>query len=102
MISVFDNFTGELFVQQSGVHRQQVTVRAVFYGAFSVAMDQNGALFGLLSGVATDVDKGFDDVVEGMDIVVIKHQLATVILQYGCFIFCLWTYVWFVLFQFNQ
>ena len=95
------DFSCQLFVEQRGVHGEQLFVAAVFDGAFAASVDDDGALFCLFVGVAADVDKGFDDIIESVHVVVVEHQLATAIFQHGGFVFSLWTYVWFVLFQFN-
>ena len=49
----------------------------MFDGAFAVAVDDDGALLGLGGGDAADVDEGFDDIVEGVHIVVVEHQAAS-------------------------
>ena len=65
------NFRGQLFVEQSRVHGQEGFVAAVLHYAFSFAMYQYGALFGLLYGVTADVHQCLDDIVEGVHIVVV-------------------------------
>lgn len=65
-----------------------------------MTVNQNGTLLGLFGGVAANVDKCFDYIVESVHVVVVEHQLATAILQYGSFVVSLRTYVWFILFQF--
>ena len=47
-------------------------------------MYQYGALFGLLYGVTADVHQCLDDIVEGVDIVVVQHQMATDVIEHGC------------------
>ena len=58
------------------MHGQEVVVAAVLDGAFAVAVDKNGALLGLCIGDAASVHKRFDDVVEGVDVVVVQHEAA--------------------------
>ena len=50
----------------------------MFDCAFPVAMDQDGTLFGLFGCVTADVDERFDDIVEGVYVIVPEHQLAAV------------------------
>ena len=71
-----DYLGGELFVEQGGVHGEEGVVTAVFDGAFALAVDKDGALFGLGIADAADVDKGFDYIVEGMDVVVVENEVA--------------------------
>lgn len=79
------------------MHREQFGVGTVLDGALAVTVDKNGALFGLLGGVATYIDQGLDYVVEGMDIVVPQDECAAAIIQ-GVDIFVgLRVYVWFLL-----
>jgi hypothetical protein len=40
-------------------------------GAFAVTMNQDSTLLGLRVGDAADVNKGFDDIVEGVYVVVV-------------------------------
>ena len=58
------------------MHGQEVVVAAVLDGAFAVAVDKNGALLGLSIGDAANVHKRLDDVVEGVDVVVVQHEAA--------------------------
>jgi len=83
---LFYNFGGELLVEQGGVHGEEGVVAPVFYGAFAVAVDEDGALFGLLVGDAADVDERFDDVVEGVYVVVVQYEAAAGVFEYGCFV----------------
>ena len=46
-------------------------------GAFPMAMDEDGTLLGLFGRVAADVDEGLDDVVEGVDVVVVQNKVAS-------------------------
>ena len=69
----------------------------MFDGAFPVTVDENGALLSLLGGVAADVDERFDDIVEGVYVIVPEHQLAAVVFEDGGFIVCLGTYIWLIL-----
>ena len=81
-----DYFGGELFVEECGVHGKEGVVAAVFYGAFAVAVDKDGALLGLGVGDAANVDEGFDDVVEGVDIVVVEDEVAAGVFEYVGFV----------------
>lgn len=83
---LFDYLGGELFVEQGGVHGQEGVVATVFDGAFAVAVDEDGALLGLLVGDAADVDKRFDDVVEGVDVVVVEDEAAAGVFEHGGFV----------------
>ena len=65
-----------------------------------MAVNKDGALLRLLLGMSADINKRLDDVVKGVHIVIEKYQLAAVVFKYCGFFFGLWTYVWFVLFQF--
>lgn len=80
---LFDNFGSELFVEKRGVHGQQGVVAAVLDGAFPVAVNQDGALFGLGGRDAADVDKSLDDVVEGVYIIVVEQQTAAGVFKDG-------------------
>ena len=86
MCSLSDYLGGELLVQQGSVHGQEVVVAAMFYGTLAVAVDQNGALLGLGIGDAADVDQRLDDVVEGVDIVVVEYQAAAGVFEGGGFV----------------
>ena len=66
-----------MFVEQGSVHGQERVVAAVFDGTFAMAVDENGALLCLGVRDAADVDKGFDDIVERVNIVVVQHEVAT-------------------------
>ena len=81
------------------MHGEEGVVASVFDRAFAVAVDEDGALLSLGIGDTTDVDEGFDYVVEGVDVVVPQHQLAAVVFEDGGFVFRLGTYVWFVFFH---
>ena len=94
------DFGGELFVEEGSVHGEEGFVAAVLDGAFAVAVDEDGALFRLFGGMAADVDQGFDDIVEGVDIVVPQHKAASVVFQNRGLIVRLGAYIWFVLFHF--
>ena len=59
------------------MHGEEGVVASVFDRAFAVAVDEDGALLSLGIGDTTDVDEGFDDVVESMDIIVVKHKVAS-------------------------
>ena len=83
------------------MHGKEFGIGAVLDGAFAVAVDEDGALLGLLSSVAADVDEGLDDVVEGVHVVVPEYQLAAVVFEDGGFVFRLGAYIWFILFQFQ-
>ena len=82
------------------MHGQQVGVGTVFDGTFPVAMDQDGALFGVLYSVTADVDERLDDVVECVHIVVVEYKAASIVLKDSCLVFRLGTYVWLVFFHF--
>jgi hypothetical protein len=97
---VFYDFCCQLFVEQCGVHGEKFVVGTVFDGAFAMAMDKDGTLLSLLGSVAADVDEGFDDIVEGVDIIVVEHHTAAVVFHHGGLVFGLLAYIWFVLFQF--
>ena len=58
----------------------------MFDGTFAVAMDEDGALLSLGIGDTTDVDEGFDYVVEGVDIVVVEYQAAAGVFEGGGFV----------------
>jgi hypothetical protein len=62
-----------LFVQKCGVHREKLVVGTMLDGAFPMAMDEDGTLLGLFGRVAADVDKCLDNIVEGVNIVVVEH-----------------------------
>ena len=66
-----------MFVEQGGVHGQKSVVASMLDGAFAVAVYKDGALLGLGIGDAADVHECFDDVVESMDIIVVKHKVAS-------------------------
>ena len=55
------------------MHGKKFRVGAMFNGAFAVAVDEDSALFGLLGGVAADVDERLDDIVESVHVVVPEH-----------------------------
>lgn len=59
------------------MHGEEGVVAAVFDGAFAVAVDEDGALLSLGIGDTTDVDEGFDDVVESVDVVVVEDEAAS-------------------------
>lgn len=82
------------------MHGQEVAVGTVLDGALAMAVYKDGTLLGLLCGVAAYVDEGFDDVVEGVHVVVVKHYGSTMVFEGGDFVFCLWADVWFLGFQF--
>ena len=77
-----DYLGGELLVEQGGVHGQECLIVAVFDGAFAVAMNQNGALLSLGGADAADVDKSFNDIVEGVYVVVVEYQTAARVFQH--------------------
>lgn len=66
-----------MFVEKGCVHGEEGVVAAVFDGAFAMAVDEDGALLSLGIGDATDVDEGFYDVVEGVDVVVVEDEAAS-------------------------
>lgn len=59
------------------MHGEEGVVAAVFDRAFAVAVDEDGTLLSLGIGDTTDVDEGFDDVVEGVDVVVVEDEAAS-------------------------
>ena len=59
------------------MHGEKCVVAAMFDGAFAVAVDEDGALLSLGIGDTTDVDEGFDDVVEGVDVIVVEDEAAS-------------------------
>ena len=59
------------------MHRQQVAVGPLFDYAGAVAVHEDGALLSLGIGDTTDVDEGFDYVVEGVDVVVVEDEAAS-------------------------
>ena len=71
---LIDDFCGQLFVEQSGVHGEQGLVASVLDGAFAVAMDEDGTLFGLDGRDAADVNECLDDIVESMHVVIIQDK----------------------------
>ena len=75
-------FRGELFVEQGGMHGQECLIVAVFDSAFAMAMNQNGALLGLGGADAADVDKSFNDIVEGVYVVVVEYQTAARVFEH--------------------
>lgn len=78
------------------MHGQEVAVGALFDDAGSVAVDEDGALFGLLFGVSADIYKSFDDVVEGVHVVVVEEEAATAVFEHGGFFGGLWANVGFL------
>ena len=63
------------------MHWQQISIAATFHNAFAGIVNHYGALFGLFVGVAADVDKGFDDIVESVVVVIVDYQLAPVVVE---------------------
>jgi hypothetical protein len=63
-------------------HGFQRVVIAVLNRVLSLAMDQQGTLFGLLGGMAADLDQGFDHPFERIDLVV-PHDQAVRRRQFG-------------------
>ena len=59
------------------MHGEEGVVASVFDRAFAVAVDEDGALLSLGIGDTTDVDEGFDDVVEGVDVIVVEDEAAS-------------------------
>ena len=49
----------------------------MFDSAFAVAVHEYSALLCLRGADAADVDKGLDDVIEGVDVVVVEHQATS-------------------------
>ena len=63
------------------MHGEEFFVTAVFDNAFAGVVDHDGALLGLLVGVPADVDKCFDDIIEGVVVVVVEYQFATAVVE---------------------
>jgi hypothetical protein len=63
-------------VVDGGAKGLQLLVRADFDGTLPFVMNEQGALLGLLGLVAAHVNQGFDDVVEGVYLVVVHDQVA--------------------------
>ena len=81
LCSVADYLRGELFAEEGGVHGKEVFVTSGLDDAFASVVDEDGALLGLFVGVAADVDEGFDDVVEGVVVVVVDNEAASAVLE---------------------
>ena len=79
------------------MHGEQFLVAAGLDDAFAGVVNHDGALLGLFEGVAADVDQSFDNIVEGVVVVVVDNQFATVVVKQ----FDVLLLLFFVFFQFK-
>lgn len=61
------------------MHWQKIFVASRLHDAFTCVVYHYGALLRLLVSVAAYVDERLDDIVESVIVVVVDHQLASVI-----------------------
>lgn len=57
----------------------------MLYGTLSSVVYKYGTLLGLLGSVPTNVYKGFDNVIESVDIIIVQDETAAIIFQDGGF-----------------
>ena len=70
-----------MFVEERCVHGKEFFVAAGLDDALAGVVNHDGALLGLLVGVTADIDERFDDIVEGVVVVVGNDELAAVVVE---------------------
>jgi hypothetical protein len=64
------------FIGQSDTHWIKVGIGSAFHGTLAIVMNDVRALFSLQRIVLTDINKTFNDEIEGIVVVVVKNQFS--------------------------